>query len=98
MNISSTEMARLIGLVDPSCAVDPDYILQVERGHKNPSYELMCAWSKVIGVDVGDVHLASELGEMILDADPRPATTTGKRPAGKRQAAGSERAVSRPAA
>lgn len=35
--------------------LDPSYVGGVERGQRNPSFKVLCAFSKVLGRDVGSL-------------------------------------------
>lgn len=45
--------------------VDPDYILQVELGYKNPGWAVRKTWAKVLNLQPGDIHTATELRKYV---------------------------------
>lgn len=49
--------------------VDPDYLLQVELGHKRASNSLLVAWANVLRINHRDIRQAAELREHIAEAD-----------------------------
>jgi transcriptional regulator with XRE-family HTH domain len=45
--------------------VDPDHILAVELGHRRAGNELRVAWADELGINPRDIHMASELREIV---------------------------------
>ena len=72
-------LRNLRGLTSPALAqlladnygvtVDPDHLLAVELGHKPAGLALRQAWAEEMGIKPGDIHMATELREIIAAAD-----------------------------
>lgn len=37
------------------CGVNPSYVGGVERGQRNPSFKVLCAFARILGRDVGSL-------------------------------------------
>lgn len=53
--------------------VSPNYLRNIEGGHKRGSRELMAAWTRCLGVSPLDVRQADELREALADCNCQPA-------------------------
>jgi hypothetical protein len=58
-------------LKDRGVKVDPDHILAVELGHRRAGNELRVAWADELGINSRDIHMASELREIVAAAGER---------------------------